>query len=375
MVTVEKIDARDSAQVRQFLGLPYRLYRQHAQWVPPLIGDAALQLNRDKHPFYEHSDADFFIARRDGKVIGRLAALENRRYNQYHQVHQAQFYLFDCEKDQETACALFDRLFEWAHARGLDAVVGPKGFGPLDGYGVLVEGFEHRQMMTMMNYNYPYYPQLLETIGFRKLVDFVSNYVDAGTFRMPERLHRIAQRVQERGTLRVQCFRTKKELTAMAGRIGIAYNKAFVNNWEYYPLTDREIKFTLDNLLMVADPRLIKTIMHDDEVVGFVFGFPDVSAALQRARGHLFPFGLADLLLEMKRTKWLALNGAGVLPEYQGRGGNSLLYTEMEKTVRDYSFQHADLTQVAETAVQMRRDLQNVGSKPYKNHRVYTRQI
>ncbi len=375
MLTVEKIDTRDSTQVRQFVALPFRLYDRHPQWVPPLIGDVEIQLNRREHPFYEHSDADFYLAIRDGRPVGRVATLENRRYNEYHQVRQAQFYLFDCEDDQEAACALFDRLFEWAHARGLDTVAGPKGFGPLDGYGLLVEGFEHRQMMTMMNYNYPYYPRLLEAIGFRKVVDFVSNYISAETFRLPERVHRIAQRVQERGSLRVQRFRTKKELTAMAGRIGFAYNKAFVNNWEYYPLTDREIKFALDNLLTVADPRLIKTIMHDDKVVGFLFAFPDVSAALQRARGHLFPFGLADLLIEMRRTKWVALNGAGVLPEYQGRGGNTLLYTEMEKTVRDFGFQHADLTQVAETAVQMRRDLENVGSKPYKNHRVYRRQI
>ncbi len=375
MLTVEKIDTRHSAQVRQFIGLPFRLYDRHPQWVPPLIGDAEIQLNRRQHPFYEHSDADFFLVMRDGRPVGRVAALENRRYNQCHQVRQAQFYLFDCQDDQEAAGALFDRVFEWAHARGLDAIVGPKGFGPVDGYGLLVEGFEHRQMMTMMNYNYPYYPSLLQAIGFRKLVDFVSNYVSAETFRLPERVHRIAQRVQERGSLRVQRFRTKKELTAMAGRIGTAYNKAFVNNWEYYPLTDREIKFTLDNLLTVADPRLIKTIMHDDEVVGFLFAFPDVSAALQRARGHLFPFGLADLLIEMRRTKWVALNGAGVLPEYQGRGGNTLLYTEIEKTVRDFGFEHADLTQVAETAVQMRRDLENVGSKAYKNHRVYSRHI
>ncbi len=375
MLTVEKIDTRNPAQVRRFVALPFRLYHKHPQWVPPLIGDVEIQLNRLKHPFYEHSDADFFMVSREGRAVGRVAALENCRYNQYHHTRQAQFYLFDCENDPEAACVLFDRLFEWTHARGLDAVVGPKGFGPLDGYGLLVEGYEHRQMMTMMNYNDPYYLQLLESIGFRKEVDFVSNYISAETFRLPERVHRIAQRVQERGSLRVQRFRTKKELTAMAGRIGAAYNQAFVNNWEYYPLTDREIKFTLDNLLTVADPRLIKTIMHDDEVVGFLFGFPDVSAALQRARGHLFPFGLPDLVLEMRRTKWIALNGAGVLPEFQGRGGNTLLYTEMEKTVRDYGFEHADLTQVAETAVQMRRDLENVGSKAYKNHRVYRRDL
>ena len=121
--------------------------------------------------------------------------------------------------------------------------------------------------------------------------------------------------------------------------------------------------------MIVADPKLIKIIAHGDDVVGFLFGFPDLSAALQRARGHLFPFGLLDLLLEMKRTKWIAMNGAGILPEFQGRGGNALLYSEMEKTMAEFHFEHADLTQIAETAVQMRQDLVNVGGKPYKNHR------
>ncbi len=127
--------------------------------------------------------------------------------------------------------------------------------------------------------------------------------------------------------------------------------------------------------MMVADPRLIKIITHEDEVVGFVFAFPDVSAALQRAKGHLHPLAIADLLIEMKRTKWVSLNGAGILPEFQGRGGNALMYAELENTIKEFGFLHADLTQVAETAVQMRRDLENVGGKAYKNHRVYSRDI
>jgi hypothetical protein len=126
---------------------------------------------------------------------------------------------------------------------------------------------------------------------------------------------------------------------------------------------------------MIADPRLIKVILHGEDVVGFLFGFPDMSAALQRAKGHLFPFGLIDLLLEGKRTDWIALNGAGILPEFQGRGGNALLYVEMVETMRNYQFKHADLTQVAETAVQMRADLENVGGKMYKNHRVYHKRV
>jgi hypothetical protein len=140
-------------------------------------------------------------------------------------------------------------------------------------------------------------------------------------------------------------------------------------------LTDEEIQFVLDNIIPYADPKLIKVITHDDEAVGFLFGFPDISAAMQRAKGRINPISIVDILIEMRRTQWIALNGAGILPEFHGRGGNALLYSEMEKTVRNYQFKHADLTQVAETAVQMRRDLENLGGKPYKNHRVYAKFI
>jgi len=375
MITIEKIDTNNKAQVKRFVRIPYRLYRDQPHWVPPLFVDAEMQLNKAKHPFYEHSEADFFIALRDGKEVGRIAALVNRRYNEYHHARTAQFYLFECEDDLEAASALFAAVLDWAKARDLDKIIGPKGFGVLDGYGLLVEGYENRQLMTMMNYNYPYYAKLVEAQGFEKEVDFVSCYLSTDTFRLPERIHSIADRVLQRGTLSVIRFQTKSALKAWAKNIGKAYNQAFVNNWEYYPLTDNEISFLLSNILTIADPRLIKVITHNEDIVGFLFGFPDLSAALQRAKGQLFPFGLIDLLLEMRHTDWIAINGAGILPEFQGRGGNALLYSEMEKTIRGHKYRHADLTQVAETAVQMRQDLINIGGKPYKNHRVYRKQI
>jgi phage anti-repressor protein len=375
MLTVEKIDTRSKSQVRRFIEIPFRLYQGLPQWVPPILIDLKAQMNPDKHPFYDHSGADFFIVQRNGQDIGRIAALENKHFNEYHRTREAQFYFFECENDQEAANALFERAFEWARTRGLNAMIGPKGFGPLDGYGLLVEGFEHRQMMTMMNYNYPYYPQLLENIGFVKEIDFVSCHLNADKFRLPERVHSIARRVQERGTLRVLRFNNKRELLAWARRIGEAYNKAFVNNWEYYPLTDREIDFVVDNILTIANPRLIKVIAHGDEAVGFLFGFPDVSAAIQRNKGRLLPFGILDLLLELRRTKWVAMNGAGILPEFQGRGGNALLYAEMENTIQEFNFTDADLTQVAETASNMRSDLINLGGVAYKNHRVFRKTL
>lgn len=375
MLAINKIDTKDKAQVRRFVRIPYRLYKNHPQWVPPLYMDAEMQLNREKHPYYEHSEADFFIAESDGQDVGRIAILENKPFNKYHDTRKAQFYLFECENDQQAATALFNRAFEWAQKRNLDQVIGPKGFGALDGYGLLVEGYEHRQIMTMMNYNYPYYPHLIEALGFEKEVDFVSCYLNAEKFRLPERVHRIAKRVQQRGSLGIKRFNSKKELRAWVPRIGRAYNKAFVDNWEYYPLTDNEINFILDTILTVADPRLIKVITHDNDAVGFLFGFPDLSSALQKAKGRLLPFGIIHLLMEMRRTKWIALNGAGILPEFQGRGGNALLYAEMENTIHDNDFEHADLTQVGETAVQMRQDLVNLGGEPYKNHRVYRKEL
>jgi len=375
MLTVQQIDTSSKQDINRFVRIPYRLYKQHPQWVPPPMSDIKMMLNRDKHPFYEHSDADFFIAERDGRDVGRIAAMENRRFNAYHGTHNAQFYLFECENDAEAAQALFEKVFDWARARGLDTVVGPKGFGPLDGYGILVEGYEHRQMMTMMNYNYDYYPRLVEALGFEKEVDFVSCYLNADRFHLPERVRRIAERVKQRDTLDVKTFSSKRELKSWAGRIGEAYNKAFVKNWEYYPLTENEVAYVVSNIIDVADHRLIKVITHGDDIVGFLFGFPDISAALQRAQGRMTPWAIADLLIGMKRTDCIAVNGAGILPEFHGIGGNALLYVEMEKTIREHGFKHADLTQVAETAVQMRHDLENVGGRAYKNHRVYRKAL
>lgn len=371
MILVEHVDTADYRQVQRFIDIPFDLYRGCRLWVPPLRGDIALALNRQKHPFYEHSTAEFFIAVRDGHDIGRIAALENRNYNRHHDTHCGQFYFFDCADDDEAAEALFSRVFDWARARGLDSVIGPKGMSSFDGYGLLERGYEHRQMMTMMNYNYPYYQRLVEAQGFVKEVDFVSIYLAANDFRLDERIHRIADRVRRRQRLRVLNFESKADLRRWAPAIGRAYNKAFIENWEYVPLTQAEIRFVLDQLLFIANPKLLKVIAHDDDVVGFALGFPDVSAALQRARGHLFPYGLIDLWHEFRVAKGLAGNGAGILPEFQGLGGNALLYSEMEHTVHDFHFEWYELTQIAETAVLMRRDLETIGGEPYKNHRVY----
>ncbi|MBN2388497.1 MAG: hypothetical protein JXB85_15880 [Anaerolineales bacterium] len=376
MVTIEKVDTENKAQVRRFVEFQYDHYRDCPQWVPPLFVDAYLPLNRKKHPFFEHSEADFFIAVRDDQIVGRICAANNRPYNDYHKTNKGHFHLFESVEDPEVARALFEALFDWARSRGLHTVIGPKGLSSFDGYGIQVEGFEHRQMMTMMNYNYDYYPRLVEGLGFEKEVDFVSCYLPAEAFHIPERIERIAQWAMKRQHLQIKHFKSKRELLQWAPRIGQAANQAFVNNWEYYPLSAGDIQYAVDNIFLVADHRMIKLILHGDEIVGFLFAFPDVSAALQRARGRLFPFGIADILLEMKRTKTVAANGMGILPAHQGTGGNALLYYEMAQTLFAFNqFEHVEMTQIAETTHQMRADLKNLNGVEYKNHRVYRKAL
>lgn len=376
MITIEKIDTTDRKKVNEFVQFQYDLYKGAPQFCPPFINDIKLMLNRNKHPFYEHSLADFFVARdSSGKMVGRIAAMENKPFNEYHKVKKCQFYLFDVVDDQEVVNKLFEAVFNWAHEHGLNEIVGPKGFASFDGYGILVEGFEHHQMMTMMNYNFPYYAKLLETIGFEKEVDFVSCYIAEENFVLPEKAKKVAEIAIKRGSFKVLNYSTKKDLMKHAWEIGDAYNHTFVNNWEYYPLSKGEVKLLLDNLLVVANPKLIKLITHNDEIVGFLLAFPDITSALQRHGGKITPLALIDIMLEMKKTKWVAVNGAGVLPQFHGLGGNAILYAEMEKSIKDFGFEHCEMTQVAETAEQMRKDLINLGGQPYKNHRVFHKAI
>lgn len=375
MYVTEKVDTSNKKQVSEFVQFHYDLYKDCPQWVPPFYSDIKMMLNRDKHPFYEHSEADFFVVKDQQKIVGRIAVMNNKPFNQYHETKSATFTLIDFIEDQEVVNKLFEASFDWAGKRGLNKMVGTKGFSGFDGYGIQVEGFEHRQMMNMLSYNYAYYPKMVEAIGFEKEVDFVSCYLDPNNFKMDPRVPEIAKRVLDRGTFTVKNFKNKAEIIQWATKIGEAYNGTFVNNWEYYPLSKKEVQYLLQTLISVVVPKLVKIIMSDDRIVGFLIAFPDISAAMQRAKGHLNPISIVDMMIEMKRTKWVAVNGAGVLPEYHGRGGNALLYSEMQKTLQSLPFKDAELTQVAETTKMMRKDLENLGGIPYKNHRVYHRDI
>lgn len=369
---ITEIDTNSRRDVRRFIDLPFRLYRDCPQWVPPLVDDVKLMLDRRRYPFYQHSDAAFFLAERDGRVVGRIAVLDNRHYNEHWHSKTAFFNLFDAENDREAALALFATSEAWARRRGLDKVVGAKGFLQGDGIGVLVEGFEHHPAVGIP-YNYPYYGELIEAAGYQRQRDFLSAYLP-GNFSLPPRMIEIAEKMMARRGFSIKTFDSKKELRAWIPRIVQTYNDTFVENWEFNPVTEAEATVIGERLLAIADPKLIKLVMKGDVIAGFLFGFPDISEGIRRARGRIWPFGWFWLLREFKRTRWLNLNGAGILAPYRGLGVNAILYVEMYHTIHQGHFEHADLVQMEEHVLTL-ADTQTAGGQIYKKHRIYEKPL
>lgn len=370
---IRKLHTDNPQDVRQFIALPFVLYRNCAQWVPPLVSDVQSALNRRKHPFFRHSDADFFVAVDHGATLGRIAVFENRNYNRHQHSQTAHFYYFDSVDDVDVTQALFEAAFDWARSRGLSEIHGPKGPGAGDGLGLLVDGFEHRPAMGIP-YNFSYYASHLVQTGFEKRYDLMSGHL-RGSYDLPQRFYELAEKVKARRGFWVKSFGSKREGREWIPRIGKVLNASFVDTQDYYPATDEEIAVAAEQLLTIADPRMIKLVMLEDEVVGFVFAFPDLSAAIQRAHGRLWPFGWYYLLLEFKRTKWVNANGLGLVPRHRGMGANVLLYTELAKTLRDYHFEHADIVQVGEDNMKSLAEMQAIGVQWYKRHRVYQRRL
>lgn len=368
-MNIVEIDPAQRLQARQFIELPFRLYANSPQWVPPLEMDIKRALDRHKHPFYQHGAAAFFLAFENERPVGRLAVIENENYNRYHQERTAFFYFFECIDKQALAEALFDAAAAWARQRGLDRLIGPKGLTVFDGTGLLVKGFEHRPAFGQL-YNLPYYPALLESLGFIPTRDLVSGYLDE-KIQFPAKIHELAQLLMKRRGLHVARYQSRRDLRALIPYLKDLYNASLGGTEANTPLTDEDAKGMGEQLIWFADPKLIKIVMKGDIPVGFLFAYPDVSAAIQRIKGKVFPFGWLWLLRELRRTKWININGAGMAEGYRGLGGTALLFSEMFKSVAESRYRYADLVQIGTENANMQREMRELGVDFYKMHRIY----
>ena len=373
---IRKIDLNSRRDIKKFVMFPFELYQDCEQWVPPLISQEMFKLDTQKHPYYQHSTADFYVLEDDrGQVIGRIGLLNNTRANQQLDLRAGIFTDFDVIEDETAARMLLDQAEASAREHGFDQLYGPKGQINTDSGGLLVEGFEHRPALNVP-YNYPYYKTFLESAGFRKKRDSLSGYIHIPDANLPERVRQIAERIKERRGFWIMEFDTKDEMRAMVDRAQKVLNDSFRNGPGYVEMTDAEFQLAADNLISIADPRLIKVVMKDDEIIGYLFAYHDVSAGLQKANGRLFPFGWWHILRAKQQTKWVNVNGVGIMPEYQGLGANAILYTTLADTLKnEFDFEHADTVFVGEDNYRSFSDNETMGVTWYKRHRIYTKDL
>ncbi len=367
---IKNVANSQSPYCRDFIELPFVIYRNNPNWVPWLNREIISFVDRN-HPLFEHSGGDFFVALDGNRPVGRIFIFENTRYNQTHSLNCAYFYFVDFIDDREVVEKLFQTAIDWAHARNLDALMGPMGLGGVTGVGLLVAGFEHRAAMTMMMYNHAYYPQRLEEFGFSKLIDNFSFYLPT-TATLPDIIAQSAEDLLKKGECRVLEFRSKKQILEMADDIVGVFAQTLSEHVGNYELSANELAYLKKRLVQIADPRLIKIITFKDKVIGFLFGFHDLSAAMQKASGKLNLLSAYRLMREYKKTDWILINGMGILPDYQGTGANTLLYAEIEKAIRQYTqFKHLEMVQIQETTAKMLSNVKTLQGKIHKTHRIY----
>jgi len=368
-VSIEKVEPGSKLE-KEFLQLPFVIYKNSSHYVP-WFTRTLKKILRKKHPFFEHSEGEFFLAKRSEEVVARIALLEPKKFNEYRNRRDARFYFFETKDDLPAARELFSFAEEWARRRGLDRLIGPQGFSGFTGAGILIDGFDETASMTMMNYHLPYYRELIEDLGFEKYKDFFSAEINADYQVLPQKYRIYAELAMKRGRFDAPPLKTRQDLLDVAEQIGRLYNDSWEDHEEFCPMTEAEMKELFDELVALTDPSLVKVIKKEEELAGFILAFPDLSETMQRAKGVLNPLTYRNLMKEKKTAHRYIINGIGILPRYQKNGGIAILFNEIAKALRDHDVKRAEMTQIAETTDMMIRSIEKLDARIYKTHRVY----
>lgn len=368
---LQVVPVRDRRGLAAFVGFPYELHRRDPLWTPPLRRDVRTLLSRDKNPFFDHAEAEYLLARADGRVVGRIAAIHNWLHNEVHGDRVGFFGFFEAVDDPAVASDLFDAAGSWLRARGLEMMRGPASFSMNDEAGLLVEGFE-TPPVVMMPHNPPYYARLVEGAGFRKAKDLV--VYQSTHDRLPPRLVQGTELLERRYgiTTRVLDMRRFEQEVDQLKRL---YNQAWERNWGFVPMTEREIDHLASQLRPVVVPELVIFAERGGQTIGFAVGLPDLNVALRANRsGRLFP-GILKILWAVRRITRIRVLLLGAVPEWRGRGVDALLYKRIweEGTAKGYNW--AEGSWVLEDNHALRNGLERMGFEVYKTYRLYDRPL
>ena len=365
-------------ELQQFVQFYYDLYRGNNCAVPFLYSEEMGTLRSDRNPSFECCEAQYFMAFRDGKAVGRVAAIINHRANERWQRKQVRFSWFDFIDDREVSEALLKTVEDWGRSKGMTEITGPIGFIDTDREGMLVDGFDRLSTMYI-NYNYPYYPQHMEQLqGYQKANDWVEMLVKVPD-QVPDKFSKITRMVSQRYGLRVHKF-TRSELIAggWGKRIFDLLNETYKDLYGFSQLSERQIDQLVNDYIKIADLNLVTGVMDGDRLVGFGITFPSFSRALQKTRdGRFLPFGWWHLLkiLKWHKTDTVDLLLIGVLPEYRAKGANALIFDDLIRQFQRYGFRWAETGPQMETNEGVLSQWQYLESTPHRRHRCYRKQL
>ena len=375
-ISIKRVTNRK--ELEQFVQFYYDLYRGNDCAVPFLYSDEMDTLRKDKNPSFECCDAEYFMAFKDGKMVGRVAGIINRRANERWDRKLVRFGWFDFVDDTEVSEALLKAVEDWGRGQGMTEIAGPLGFIDTDREGMLVDGFD--QLSTMyVNYNNPYYPQHMERIvGFEKDNDYVEMKVKVPEV-VPEKFSKITEMVRKRYGLRVHKFSRRELIDEGYGRkVFDLLNATYKDLYGFSQLSNKQIDKLVNDYIKIADLNLVTAVFDGDNMVGFGITFPSFSHAMQKTRdGRFLPFGWWHMLkiLKWHRTNIVDLLLIGVLPEYRAKGANALIFDDLIRWFQRYNFEWAETGPQMETNEGVLSQWQYLESIIHRRHRCYCKTL
>ena len=368
----EVLSRRD---LKKFVKFPLSLYRGHPYWVPTLIQDDLSTLSADKNPAYAFCEVKNWLAYKDGKIAGRITAILNSKHEEKWGKRQVRFGWIDFIEDEEVSAALMEAVENWAKAKGAESVHGPLGFTDFDHEGMLVEGFEEMGTMASI-YNYAYYPQHLEKLGYTKDADWVEYQISIPD-KFPEQIEHYSKMVQEKYGFRVlQAKSTKRDILPYAHQLFDVLQEAYKDLYGVVHLTKEQIDAYIKQYLAYITPDYIGIVLNkENKVIGFGITMPSLSRGLQKTKGRLFPFGIFHLLRAMKKNDVVDLYLIGVLPDYQGKGVAGILLNKMGQGFVKNGIKYAESNPELELNNKVQQQWKHFEKRLHKRRRCYIKQL
>jgi len=362
------IPVESNAHLAAFIRVPWVIYRDEKNWVPHLKGEEFKLHNHSKHPFWEHSDARYFLAVDKGKLLGRIAGIVDKRFQEFHKLNWGYWGFFECIENETVAKDLFDSARQWLVQQGVEYAIGP--MNPSTNYecGLLVKGFEHSPMV-MMPFNMPYYEELVLSAGLDKEKDLYAWLID--TPEIPPRLEKLANYTSRKGKFHIRKLNFDKLDDEIQLLLSV-YNNAWERNWGFVPMTEAEFRNIAGDLKKIADRDLVFLAEADDKPVGFSLALPDINQALIHNRsGRLLPLGIFRILYYSRKIDRLRVITMGVVEGYRNRGIDIAFYYHTYKEGLSKGYKSAECSWILEDNVLMNRVLEDIGAKIYKTYRIY----